>query len=157
MSRSSTSTSAATPAAFSGPGLDPASRPTPDQADPHAVTISGLVLDPATNFAVIDVLTIFGTGIPLAGTGLALYGLLGKFVANGKRNLADLTDPDPIKRELQWFAKPAIQKYVAQQGQWAVGLGAVVGTLPDGGFTFNAVGVALLVGCRPPRRPAVAA
>src|SRR5262249_50234988 len=83
---------------------------------------------------------LFATGIPLGGTGLALYGLLRKFVANGKPNLNDLTDPDPIKRELQWFAKPAIQKYVAANGQWAIGLGAVVGPLPDGGFTFNAVG-----------------
>ncbi|MFG0284614.1 MAG: methylmalonyl-CoA mutase [Phycisphaerales bacterium JB039] len=43
-------TSPSTPASgprISGPGLDAAGRPLASEADPHAVTISGLVLDPA--------------------------------------------------------------------------------------------------------------
>jgi methylmalonyl-CoA mutase N-terminal domain/subunit len=49
MSQSSTDTSSShTSSSVAGPGIDPATgKPSPAAADPHAVTISGIVLDPA--------------------------------------------------------------------------------------------------------------
>lgn len=82
----------------------------------------------------------FATGIPLGGTGLGLYGFLGRFVSNGTRNL-DLSKTDPVERELDWYGKSVLQKYRHEEGQTALGLGVVVGTLPDTGFSFNAVGM----------------
>lgn len=79
-------------------------------------------------------------GIPLANSGLAIFGFIGRFVANGARNLAGLDNPDPAMRELAWFTRDFTQKYAPHQGQYAVGLGAVIGTLPDNGFSFNAEG-----------------
>ena len=51
------------------------------------------------------------------------------------------TETDVVKRELDWLKKPPNQKYVARSGQYALGLGAVVGTVADAGFTFHALGM----------------
>ena len=80
----------------------------------------------------------FATALPLAGTGFGLYGFKGRFVSNGTRDLTGLAE-DPVERELGWFAKPV--KYESRAGQYAIGLGAIVGTMPDTGFTFNATGM----------------
>lgn len=82
----------------------------------------------------------FATALPLAGTGFGLYGFKGRFVSNGTRDLTGLSD-DPVQRELGWFAKPILEKYEPRVGQYAIGLGAIVGTMPDTGFTFNATGM----------------
>ena len=92
------------------------------------------------DFVAVEVGVQFPVGIPLASTGLGLYGLMGRFVANGARNLDGLANPDPVQRELDWYARPPDQKYARHSGQFAVGLGAVIGTLPDSAFTFNAEG-----------------
>src|SRR5262249_6687401 len=42
--------------------------------------------------------------------------------------------------EIDWYHALLVDKYTPQQGAWALGLGAVVGTLPDTAFTFNALG-----------------
>jgi hypothetical protein len=81
---------------------------------------------------------IFAVGIPLAQSGLGLFGFLGRFVVNGARHLDG--NPDPIQQEIDWYHAPLADKYTPQQGAWALGLGAVVGTLPDTAFTFNALG-----------------
>lgn len=85
----------------------------------------------------------FATGIPLGNTGFGLYGFAGRFVANGTRNLDGLGgDPTDIyAREVGWHRRSSIQKYNPQPGQFAVGFGAIVGTLPDAAFTFNAMGM----------------
>jgi hypothetical protein len=89
----------------------------------------------------------FATALPLGGTGFGIYGFLGRFVSNGTRNLEwDPGDPnapsdDPVDRELAWYARPVLDKYAPRPGQYALGLGAVVGTMPDTGFSFNAVGM----------------
>lgn len=82
----------------------------------------------------------FATGIPLANTGLGLFGFAGRFVANGRRNI-DQSNTDIIGREVGWHALSVLQKYTPQSGQFAVGFGVYIGTLPDAGFTFNALGM----------------
>jgi hypothetical protein len=81
----------------------------------------------------------FATAIPLASTGLGIYGFMGRFVSNGTRLLP--ANPDPVERELAWYRAPELSKYTPMEGQFALGLGAIVGTLPDAGFSFNAVGM----------------
>ncbi|MCA9689623.1 MAG: OmpA family protein, partial [Myxococcales bacterium] len=86
----------------------------------------------------------FATAIPLGGTGFGIYGFMGRFVSNGTRNLAGLSSTDPVQREMQWYALPPVgptSKYIKRDGQYAIGLGVVVGTMPDAGFTFNAEGM----------------
>lgn len=99
------------------------------------------------DFVAVEFKISLPVGIPLANSGLALYGFLGRFVANGTRNLDGLDGPDvdPAMRELGWFLRPLEGppppgKYKPKGGQYAVGLGAIIGTLPDNGFSFNAEG-----------------
>ena len=81
----------------------------------------------------------FATPIPLASSGLGIIGFLGRFVSNGTRQMAAIADP--VERELAWYRADELDKYTPQAGQFALGLGAIVGTLPDAGFSFNAVGM----------------
>jgi hypothetical protein len=80
------------------------------------------------------------TGIPLGNTGLGLFGFAGRFVANGRRNV-DQADTDIIGREIGWHARNVLEKYNPQPGQFAIGFGVYIGTMPDAGFTFNALGM----------------
>ena len=100
---------------------------------------AGLAFNPQTSFVNLDVLVVFSVGIPLGNTGLGIFGFAGKFVSNGTRNLDNLPS-DPIGRELAWYQRPPQDKYKSKQGQWALGVGVLVGTLPDTAFTFNALG-----------------
>lgn len=81
----------------------------------------------------------FSTPLPLAQTGAAIYGFKGQFTMNGARR--QLTNPDPVARELEWWGTPPENKYVPQRGQYAIGVGVVVGTLPDVSFCFSASGM----------------
>ncbi len=81
----------------------------------------------------------FPTPIPLGPSGAGLYGLVGQAVINGARNVG--TTADIVSREIGWWGKSPASKYAAQQGQHALGLGAVIGTLPDGGFAMSAQGM----------------
>ncbi|MEI6225736.1 MAG: hypothetical protein WCS72_13330, partial [Deltaproteobacteria bacterium] len=100
------------------------------------------------DFVAIEVGVQLPVGIPLANTGLGAFGFMGRFVANGARDvdLALSTLPtgfdhaDPVQRELGWYVADPSKKYSRKSGQFALGFGAVIGTLPDGGFTFNAEG-----------------
>jgi hypothetical protein len=82
----------------------------------------------------------FAVGIPLGNTGLGLFGFAGRFVANGTRNV-NQASTDIIAREVGWHALPIASKYNPRHGQFAVGFGVYIGTLPDAGFTFNALGM----------------
>jgi hypothetical protein len=86
----------------------------------------------------LEIGVLFPVAIPLLSTGLGLYGVIGRLVVNGSRALG--TSADPIGREVEWFKKSLDDKYAFKQGQWAIGLGAVIGTLADGGRAFNAIG-----------------
>ncbi|MEA5052264.1 MAG: hypothetical protein VB093_02295, partial [Propionicimonas sp.] len=100
-----------------------------------------LSFDPATDFLSIALGLVLPVGIPLASTGLGIFGFLGNFVSNGQRALPSGHDNDPVGREIAWYRAPAVDKYQPQRGQWAVGLGMIVGTMPDQAFTFNATGM----------------
>jgi hypothetical protein len=90
------------------------------------------------DFVAVEVGVQLPVGIPLAGTGLGIFGFMGRFVANGTRDIEN--DPDPVRRQLRWYEKAPQNKYKRQSGQFAIGLGAIIGTLPDGAFTMNAEG-----------------
>ena len=107
---------------------------------PAGIEVLG-ALNLSGSFAQIEIGVRFATGLPLGLTGLGVFGFVGRFVANGTRDLSGTSPNDPVQRELDWFKKPLLQKYMPQPGQWALGLGALVGTLPDGAFLFNALGM----------------
>lgn len=92
------------------------------------------------DFVAVEVGVQLPVGIPLGGTGFGIFGFMGRFVANGTRNLDGLTNPDPVQKQLDWYVRSPQDKYKRKSGQFAFGVGAVIGTLPDGGFTFNAEG-----------------
>ncbi|GLX99358.1 hypothetical protein [Herbidospora sp. NBRC 101105] len=101
-----------------------------------------LAFDPATDFVSISLGLLLPVGIPLGATGLGVFGFVGQFVANGARALPSGFPNDPVGRELAWYRNvPAESKFAPARGQWAVGLGMIVGTLPDTAFTFNATGM----------------
>ncbi|GAA4189657.1 hypothetical protein GCM10022219_05780 [Microbacterium oryzae] len=79
--------------------------------------------------------------IPLGPTGLGVYSIAASFGANAA--MTPLTpEPgqtaDPLKKLRAW--KPWNGLDVAE-GQVTIGAGVVIGTVPDGGLTFNALGV----------------
>lgn len=93
------------------------------------------------SFTAIEIILILPVGLPLAQSGLAIYGFAGRFVSNGQRQITSVS-PDPIQKEVDWYRQPAPTKYTGPaQGQFALGLGVVIGTMPDTGFTFNALGM----------------
>jgi hypothetical protein len=91
-------------------------------------------------FVFVEIEVYFPKPIPIAPNA-GLLGLVGRFVANGTRDLKKAQYPDPIEREIQWYMADPLQKYTQKRGQWAIGLGAVVGTLADDGFSFHAKGM----------------
>jgi outer membrane protein OmpA-like peptidoglycan-associated protein len=107
--------------------------------------LANLTMGPA-GFVELTVAVRFPAPIPFANSGLGLFGVIGRFVSNGERDV--VPNPDPIQRELGWLAKPA-PKYRSQPGQYALGLGATIGTVPDLGFTFHAMGMVTVEFPRP--------
>jgi len=73
--------------------------------------------------------------IPLANTGLGLFAVEGMFGVSVVPNYGAVDDP--ILRQLQWEHRE-FDDFTASAGNLLFGLGAVVGTLPDLGFTFSA-------------------
>ena len=95
----------------------------------------------AGSFFFLDIEALLPVGIPLGPTGLGVYGFVGRFVSNGTRAI-DTSIANVVQRELSWYRDLAPQdKYRQKQGQWALGLGAVVGTALDTGFSFNSTGM----------------
>ncbi|WP_296713362.1 hypothetical protein [Rhodoblastus sp.] len=85
--------------------------------------------------------------IPLANSGLGLFGFLGLLAINSRRDQPDGVtaldwlhnahgDPGDTKNGAAWTGKDA-------RGDFALGLGAVLGTL-EGGFLFNAKGMLMI-------------
>jgi hypothetical protein len=107
-----------------------------------AKAMGALAFDPAFDYLSIGLGLVLPVGIPLGATGLGIFGFIGQFVSNGARALPSGFDNDPVGREITWFREtPFEDKFAPQRGQWAIGLGMIVGTLPDGAFTFNATGM----------------
>lgn len=73
--------------------------------------------------------------IPLANTGLGIYGIGGVFAANGKPKPAP-PGVDPVDHQLLWNYKD--QGSFVPAEAFSFGLEAVIGTAPDMGFTFSA-------------------
>ena len=80
--------------------------------------------------------------LPLANTGLGIFGFGGVFLINGRAkayNDPDLPpdpEPDVVSYELAWTDKdPRFLK--PERGDYGFGLEAVLGTLPDMGFTSS--------------------
>lgn len=94
---------------------------------------------PAYTFVNLFAKVQFPAGIPLGPSGAALHGFLGQTVINGRRDVTPGTDV--VKREIGWWQKQPEDKYRAERGQHALGLGAVVGTLPDASFALSAQGM----------------
>jgi hypothetical protein len=77
--------------------------------------------------------------LPLANTGLGIFGLLGFFVVNGEPTPHGDND-DPIDHLLQWKPwKP--DAFRPRRDELTFGIGAVVGTVPDLGFAFSSKAV----------------
>lgn len=99
--------------------------------------LADLSLGPA-GFVELTIGVRFPAPIPFANSGLGLFGVIGRFVTNGERDIPP--NADPVERELGWLAKSP-PKYRPHAGQYALGLGASIGTVPDLGFTFHALGM----------------
>ena len=108
------------------------------QLEPITIEVEAQIVIDMPEVA-LEMGVLFAVGIPLANSGLGLYGFIGRFVVNGARTLTS-TSPDPIQKEIDWYHATLDQKYGKQQGAWGLGLGAVIGTLPDTAYTFNATG-----------------
>src|SRR5262245_4967522 len=84
----------------------------------------------------------FPNPIPLFGTGMGLYGLLGLFAMHYKRN----ENPSAQVPALDWLSNRAhgdptdITAWVPEIDRWSFGVGAVTGTM-DGGTVFNMKGM----------------
>ncbi|HWN72910.1 MAG TPA: hypothetical protein VNN15_03770, partial [Solirubrobacterales bacterium] len=72
--------------------------------------------------------------IPLANSGLGIYGLAGAFAANGKPQLPQ--KPDLISSQLAWDHEK--NGFETAEGSTTIGVEAVIGTVPDLGFAFSA-------------------
>ncbi|RWP30700.1 hypothetical protein [Mesorhizobium sp.] len=80
--------------------------------------------------------------IPLANSGLGLFGFLGLLGVNRRRK------QEPNQNALDWLkaapeGDPARGAWEGSRGAFALGLGAVIGTL-EGGFLFNAKGMLMI-------------
>lgn len=101
-------------------------------------------VDQATNESLTSVLAAFTVEwpvpIPLGTSGLGLFGFLGLFGMHLERN-------EPAGGALQWLKNaggdPGKGDWRGAANHWAIGLGAVIGTL-EGGFLVHAKGMLLL-------------
>jgi hypothetical protein len=75
--------------------------------------------------------------IPLANSGFGLFGIGGLFGLSAEPDYGNSPESDPVLRQLQW--QPENEgSFKRASGQSTFGLSAVVGTLPDLGFSFSA-------------------
>jgi hypothetical protein len=75
--------------------------------------------------------------IPLANSGLAIYGIGGSFCSNGIPDVQGSPSPSP-QQQLAW--RSAGQPFKIERGSNSFGIEAVIGTAPDLGYSFSAIG-----------------
>ncbi|PEC65014.1 hypothetical protein [Bacillus toyonensis] len=80
--------------------------------------------------------------IPIANSGLGLFGFLGLFAMHYMRNQSD------TETALDWYKNAKgnatdIEQWKVKANAWALGLGAVIGTV-EGGFLVNAKGMIVI-------------
>ena len=74
--------------------------------------------------------------IPIANSGLGLFGVEGLAGFSTEPDYSAVSSTDPVMRQLYWDPKnPA--SYKPRSGESTFGFGAVIGTLPDMGFSFS--------------------
>ena len=74
--------------------------------------------------------------IPLASSGFGLFGIGGRLAFNAVPDFGKDRNADPVLRQLKWKADTP-NAFENAPGQSTFGFDAVVGTLPDFGFTFG--------------------
>jgi hypothetical protein len=75
--------------------------------------------------------------IPIANTGLGIYGIAGAFGYNARPKPPSPTEPDPIGYQLRWDPSKPLEEFTFSADNVTVGAQAVLGTVPDLGFTFS--------------------
>jgi len=118
----------------------------PLQASASVALAIGIPTDPP-DFAPSLFLSLYGRvqfpgGIPLGQLPFAIHGFIGQVTINGARALEDTEDV--VAREIGWWRKDPELKYDPKKGQYAFGMGVVVGTLPDASFSFSATGMVVV-------------
>ncbi|MCK5923232.1 MAG: hypothetical protein KAG66_19990, partial [Methylococcales bacterium] len=84
----------------------------------------------------------FPGGIPLGPLPLAIHGFIGQTVINGERDVTETSDI--VAREIGWWKKNLEDKYKPERAQHALGLGVVLGTLPDASFCLSITGMVVV-------------
>ena len=77
--------------------------------------------------------------IPLASSGLGLFGLAGSVGVNA-RPTAPKENEDPVAFQLAWDSSDPATSFTFAPDQLTLGVEAVIGTIPDLGFSFSAKG-----------------
>jgi len=75
--------------------------------------------------------------IPIANTGLGIYGISGAFGLNAHPKPPGPADTDPIGYQLRWDSSDPIHAFEFSADNITVGAQAVFGTVPDLGFSFS--------------------
>ncbi len=93
----------------------------------------------------VSIAVEFPSGIPLGGTGLAIFGLLGIFAMHHRRN----ENPGARNPALDWLVNSVqgdptdVRGWEPKLDQWAFGVGIVAGTM-EGGTVLNLKGMIVL-------------
>ena len=77
--------------------------------------------------------------IPVANTGLGIYGVAGAFGVNAKPTSPGPHE-DPIAFQLAWDSSKPLTAFTYGPDDLTIGAEAVIGTVPDLGFSFSAKG-----------------
>jgi len=75
--------------------------------------------------------------IPIANTGLGIYGISGAFGVNARPKPPAPDEPDPIGYQLRWDSSQPLNAFQFRGDNLTIGAQAVVGTVPDLGFSFS--------------------
>lgn len=75
--------------------------------------------------------------IPIANTGLGMYGISGAFGVNARPKPPAPIDPDPIGYQLRWDSSDPVNAFEFEADELTFGAQAVFGTVPDLGFSFS--------------------
>lgn len=99
-----------------------------------------LAVDAGIDFAppkiVLDLGVDLPAPVPLANSGFGLFGVRGLFGVAAVPQYAADAQADPVLRQLEWQPR-GVDSFRTEPGQSTFGLEAVVGTLPDMGFSFS--------------------
>jgi hypothetical protein len=75
--------------------------------------------------------------IPIANTGLGIYGISGAFGINATPKPPAPNEPDPIGYQLRWDSSHPLTAFEFHGDELTIGAQAVLGTVPDLGFSFS--------------------